>query len=150
LAGAVGMTLTVPISLAIVVVLVLVTLSYQQTVYAYPSGGGSYIVAKENLSVAAGLLAAAALLIDYVLTVAVSIAAGAQQITSFVPALAPHPEALCLVAGGGMPLVIVESPYRSLVEPLFAYIQQVQQERPGLEGRGGHRGPLLRAVTAEH
>jgi amino acid transporter len=131
LAGAVGMTLTVPISLAIVVVLVLVTLSYQQTVYAYPSGGGSYIVAKENLSVAAGLLAAAALLIDYVLTVAVSIAAGAQQITSFVPALAPHPEALCLVAGGGMPLVIVESPYRSLVEPLFAYIQQVQQERPG-------------------
>lgn len=80
------------------VVLALVTLSYQQTVYAYPSGGGSYIVAKENLSVAAGLLAAAALLIDCVLTVAVSIAAGAQQITSFVPALAPHPEALCLAA----------------------------------------------------
>jgi len=55
-------------------------------------------VAKENLSVTAGLLAAAALLIDYVLTVAVSIAAGAQQIPSFVPALAPHPEALCLAA----------------------------------------------------
>jgi amino acid transporter len=98
LAGTAGMILTVPISLAIVVVLALVTLSYQQTVYAYPSGGGSYIVAKENLSVSAGLLAAAALLIDYVLTVAVSIAAGAQQITSFVPALAPHPEALCLAA----------------------------------------------------
>src|SRR5690349_17379055 len=62
--------------IAIVFLLAIVTLSYRQTIFAYPSGGGSYVVSKENLGVGAGLVAAAALLIDYVLTVAVSIAAG--------------------------------------------------------------------------
>jgi len=71
-----------PISGAIVVLLWLVSLSYRQTIHAYPSGGGSYIVAKENLGTNAGLIAAAALLVDYVLTVAVSISAGVMAITS--------------------------------------------------------------------
>ena len=72
----------VPITLAIVIVLVIVAISYRQTIHAYPSGGGAYIVAKENLGTSPGLIAAAALLVDYVLTVSVSISAGVAAITS--------------------------------------------------------------------
>src|SRR6476619_3557615 len=72
----------IPISIAIVVLLIIVAVSYRQTIHAYPSGGGAYIVAKENLGTTAGLVAAASLLVDYVLTVAVSIAAGVAAITS--------------------------------------------------------------------
>lgn len=98
--GMAGLALTIPVSAVIVAVLVLVAISYTQTIYAYPSGGGSYIVARENLSTNMGLLAAAALLTDYVLTVAVSIASGVQQITSFFPNLAHlHMEVpMCLLA----------------------------------------------------
>src|SRR6476620_10072017 len=72
----------VPISLAICLLLVIVTISYRQTIYAYPSGGGAFIVAKENLGTLSGLVAGASLLVDYVLTVSVSIAAGVEAITS--------------------------------------------------------------------
>ena len=72
----------VPITLVIAVVLTIVAISYRQTIHAYPSGGGAYIVAKENLGTTPGLVAAAALLVDYVLTVSVSIAAGVAAITS--------------------------------------------------------------------
>jgi len=72
----------VPISIGIGVLLVIVAISYRQTIHAYPSGGGAYIVAKENLGINAGLVAGASLLVDYVLTVAVSIAAGVAAITS--------------------------------------------------------------------
>lgn len=72
----------VPITLVIAVVLTIVAISYRQTIFAYPSGGGAYIVAKENLGTTPGLVAAAALLVDYVLTVSVSIAAGVAAITS--------------------------------------------------------------------
>ena len=72
----------VPITLVIAVVLTIVAISYRQTIHAYPSGGGAYIVAKENLGTTAGLIAAAALLVDYVLTVSVSISAGVAAITS--------------------------------------------------------------------
>ena len=72
----------VPITLVIAVVLTIVAISYRQTIHAYPSGGGAYIVAKENLGVTPGLVAAAALLVDYVLTVSVSISAGVAAITS--------------------------------------------------------------------
>jgi amino acid transporter len=72
--GAIGLSL--PISVVIVGLLAVVVSSYYQTIHAYPSGGGAYIVAHDNLGVAPGLVAAAALLIDYVLTVAVSITAG--------------------------------------------------------------------------
>ena len=87
LAGAGALTLTMPITIAVVGVLAIVVASYQQTLRAYPSGGGSYIVASDNLGPAAGLVAAAALLTDYVLTVAVSVAAGVAAITSIAPEL---------------------------------------------------------------
>src|SRR2546426_8722062 len=79
--------LTLPITLAIIVVLAVVVVSYQQTIRAYPNGGGSYIVASDNLGPFPGLTAAAALLTDYVLTVAVSIAAGVAALTSIFPQL---------------------------------------------------------------
>lgn len=72
----------VPITMVIVVVLIIVAISYRQTIFAYPSGGGAYIVAKDNLGTMPGLVAAAALLVDYVLTVSVSISAGVAAITS--------------------------------------------------------------------
>ncbi len=87
LAGAGALALTMPITIAIVVILAIVVASYQQTIRAYPNGGGSYIVASDNLGPAAGLTAAAALLTDYVLTVAVSIAAGVAALTSIAPQL---------------------------------------------------------------
>jgi amino acid transporter len=82
--------LTLPISAVIVLLLAIVVISYQQTIRAYPSGGGSYIVASDNLGMLAGLTAAAALLVDYVLTVSVSIASGVAQITSLVPDWLPY------------------------------------------------------------
>ncbi|NTW28981.1 MAG: APC family permease [Coriobacteriia bacterium] len=87
LAGAGFLHLAWPISLAIGVLLVIVVTSYRQTVRAYPQGGGSYRVAKQNLGTIPGLIAAGALLVDYVLTVAVSISAGTQAITSAFPQL---------------------------------------------------------------
>ncbi|MDQ4005533.1 MAG: APC family permease [Actinomycetota bacterium] len=87
-AGAAALTLTVPIAVAIAVVLLIVVTSYRQTVRAYPRGGGSYIVARENLGTIPGLVAAAAILIGYVVTAAVSVTAGAAAVTSAVPALA--------------------------------------------------------------
>jgi amino acid transporter len=91
----------VPISIAISLLLVIVTLSYRQTIHAYPSGGGAFIVAKENLGTIAGLIAGASLLVDYVLTVSVSVAAGVEAITSAVldtrfTSLHEHRILLCL------------------------------------------------------
>ena len=88
-AGLSGLEFSLPIALAIVGLLVIVASSYYQTIHGYPSGGGAYIVAYDNLGVWPGLVAAAALLIDYVLTVAVSITAGVAAITSAFPALFP-------------------------------------------------------------
>ncbi|MBI3325674.1 MAG: APC family permease [Nitrospinae bacterium] len=96
-AGSAVLYLSWPISLAIVTLLITVVTSYYQTVHAYPSGGGAYIVAKENLGMHAGLVAGAALMIDYVLTVAVSVAAGVAAITSAFPALFAHRVILCLL-----------------------------------------------------
>lgn len=87
LAGAGVLALTLPITIGIVIVLAIVVTSYRQTISAYPNGGGSYIVASDNLGTMPGLIAAAALLIDYVLTVAVSVAAGVAALTSIFPAL---------------------------------------------------------------
>ncbi len=96
--GAAAVGYVVPITATIVGLLVLVGLSYRQTVFAYPGGGGSYTVAKENLGTSAGLVAAAALLTDYILTVAVSISGGVAAITSAYPGLLPHTVAICLVS----------------------------------------------------
>lgn len=87
IAGVAALTLTMPIALAVVAVLAIVVLSESRVIRAYPNGGGSYLVARENHGTIAGLIAAAALLIDYVLTVAVSTAAGVAAISSFVPAV---------------------------------------------------------------
>src|SRR3982074_2687067 len=92
----------VPITLVIAVVLTIVAISYRQTIHAYPSGGGAYIVAKENLGTNAGLVAGASLLVDYVLTVSVSIAAGVAAVTSMVQGtrfawLDHHKVMLCLI-----------------------------------------------------
>src|SRR5437764_13229029 len=94
LAGPAALHDSVPIALAITALLAIVAISYQQTIPAYPSGGGSYIVARENLGSVPGLVAAAALLVDYVLTVSVSVAAGVAAVTSAMPHLAEHKVAI--------------------------------------------------------
>jgi amino acid transporter len=91
-----GVRYIVPVSAAIVVLLTIVFFSYRQTIEAYPHGGGSYTVATENLGANAGLLAAAALMIDYILTAAVGISAGVGALISAVPSLQPHTLQLCL------------------------------------------------------
>src|SRR5271165_2613953 len=94
--GLLGVRYIVPISAAIITLLVIVYFSYRQTIAAYPSGGGSYTVARFNLGAQAGLLAAAALLADYILTAAVGISAGVGALVSAVPSLLPHTVSLCV------------------------------------------------------
>ena len=98
LAGTAAIAWSIPISLAILFLVVVLTISYRQIIYEYPEGGGAYIVARNNLGELPALTAAAALMIDYVLTVAVSVAAGIAALTSAVPGLFEHREALGLVA----------------------------------------------------
>jgi amino acid transporter len=95
--GAAGVAYIVPISSSIIVLLAIVYFSYRQTIAAYPGGGGSYTVASENLGTFAGLLAASALMIDYILTVAVGISAGVGALVSALPNLLPHTLGICLV-----------------------------------------------------
>jgi amino acid transporter len=95
--GLMGVRYIVPLTFAIIGLLVIVYLSYRQTIAAYPNGGGSYTVARENLGTGAGLLAGAALMIDYLLNVAVGISAGIGALVSAVPALEPHTLGLCLL-----------------------------------------------------
>ncbi|MFM7635266.1 MAG: APC family permease [Cyanobacteriota bacterium] len=104
LAGAASLGFTLPITGLIVGLMVIVALSYRQTIQAYPLGGGSYRVSQENLGQVAGLVAGASLSIDYVLTVAVSVAAGMAALTSYFPALEAIRVPLCL---GAVALVMV-------------------------------------------
>jgi amino acid transporter len=94
--GVAGVQHIVPVSMAILILLVIVYFSYRQTIEAYPQGGGSYTVATENLGKGPGLLAAAALMIDYILTAAVGISAGVGALVSAVPQLHQHTLAICL------------------------------------------------------
>ena len=94
--GLLGVRYIVPLTAAIMGLLVIVFFSYRQTIAAYPMGGGSYTVARENLGSGAGVLAGAALMIDYLLNVAVGISAGIGALVSAVPWLQPHTLALCL------------------------------------------------------
>jgi amino acid transporter len=96
-AGSAGLLLAWPIGLAITGLLVIVALSYYQTLQGYPSGGGSYVVARENLGWLAGLITASALLIDYLLTAAVSLTAGVAAIASAFPGLWPYRVELSLI-----------------------------------------------------
>src|SRR6266851_2645744 len=125
LAGSTALALTMPIALAVCVVLAVVILSESRVIRAYPNGGGSYIVAKDNHGVIAGLVAASALLIDYVLTVAVSAAAGVAAISSFMPALHEHR----VLIGVGFILLLAVANLRGVREagllfaaPTYAYI----------------------------
>ena len=94
--GALGIAYIVPVSASIIVLLTIVYFSYRQTIAAYPGGGGSYTVASENLGTFPGLLAAAALMIDYILVVAVGISAGVGALVSAIPSLQPHTVLICL------------------------------------------------------
>jgi len=98
LAGTAGLQLLMPVALAIVFLLFIVGTSYYQTIHAYPSGGGAYIVSKENLGILPGLTAGGALMIGYVLTVTVSVAAGVGAIYSAIPALLPYRVIIGIVA----------------------------------------------------
>lgn len=119
--GAVGMaaySMLVPISLIVVALLIIVVMSYRQTIFAYPSGGGSYVVSRENLGEYPGLVAGGSLLIDYVLTVCVSVAGGVAAIISAFNGLAPHRVQLCI----GFILLMMVANLRGLKESgaLFA------------------------------
>src|SRR6202142_433603 len=94
--GMAGVVYIWPISISIVVLLGIVFFSYRQTIEAYPQGGGSYTVASENLGTWAGLLAAASLMVDYILTAAVGISAGVGALVSAVPSLQKHTLLMCL------------------------------------------------------
>src|SRR5438876_12150638 len=89
-AGTQYFNISIPIALAIAALLIIVTLSYRQTIHAYPNGGGAYIVARDNLGELPAQIAGAALLTDYILTVAVSISNGVAQLTSAYPVLYDH------------------------------------------------------------
>ncbi|HNB71840.1 MAG TPA: APC family permease [Acidobacteriota bacterium] len=98
--GVLGLSYILPITLLIVFLLFVVYLSYRQTIAAYPTGGGSYTVARRNLGVKFGLLAAAALLLDYVLVVAIGISAGVGALVSAFPSFQPYTLTLCLAILG--------------------------------------------------
>ncbi|HEX6726665.1 MAG TPA: APC family permease [Nitrospira sp.] len=98
LAGTAAVAWSIPVSLAILFLVLVLTISYRQIIYEYPEGGGAYVVARTNLGDRPALVAAAALMIDYILTVAVSVAAGIAALTSAIPSLFIHREALGLVA----------------------------------------------------
>jgi amino acid transporter len=124
-AGMAALDYLVPISLVVIALLAIVTTSYRQTLYAYPSGGGSYIVSRENLGTGAALTAAASLMVDYTLTVSVSIAAGVAAVTSAVASLRGHEVALSL----GLLALIVVANLRGVREsgrlfapPTYTYI----------------------------
>jgi amino acid transporter len=95
-AGLAAFRYAIPISLVIAALLAIVAFSYRQTIHAYPTGGGAYIVSKQNIGPMAGLIAAASLLVDYTLTVSVSISAGVLAITSAEPQLVPYRVEMCL------------------------------------------------------
>jgi amino acid transporter len=115
--GAAGLRCIGPITLVILVLLLLLYLSYRQTIAAYPTGGGSYTVARENLGTRVGLLAAASLMIDYILNVAVGIAAGVGALVSAAPRLQPHILLLCLA----ILAVVVVVNLRGMREPGLAF-----------------------------
>src|SRR3984893_4886897 len=116
--GILGVQYIIPISAAIIALLVIVYFSYLQTIAAYPSGGGSYTVARANLGDRAGLLAAAALLTDYILTAAVGISAGVGALISAIPRLQPHTVSLCL----GILVIVTLLNLRGLREAGFAFM----------------------------
>ncbi|NBO29875.1 MAG: APC family permease, partial [Synechococcaceae bacterium WB6_1A_059] len=128
LAGSGALKLSIPITLAIIGLVAIVVLSYRQTIEAYPQGGGSYVVARENLGTTASLVAAASLLIDYVLTAAVSLMAGTQALSSLLPQLLPHEVSfslILLVLVGWANLRGVRDAGRLFAYPTYAFVVMV-------------------------
>ena len=125
LAGTAAMHLAVPLSLAIAGLLAIVAVSYQQTIHAYPSGGGAYIVARANLGTLPGLVAASALMTDYVLTVSVSVSAGVAAVASAFPGLHSYKVGLgllCVVAIAFANLRGVRESGRVFAVPTYLFI----------------------------
>jgi amino acid transporter len=123
--GTLGTQYLLPIITCILILLVIVFFSYRQTIAAYPQGGGSYTVATENLGERAGLLAAAALMIDYILTAAVGISAGVTALTSALPRFQPHTLALCLLILAILAIVNlrgVKDTGKAFIVPTFLFI----------------------------
>lgn len=150
-AGSVGLSQAWPISLAITALLLIVALSYYQTIHGYPSGGGSYVVARENLGALPGLLAASALLVDYILTAAVSLTAGLEAIASAAPALWPYrvPAALLIL------VIITLINQRGVREtgalmaiPVYLFLLCYFPMLAFGAWRVVHEGPVALAVTA--
>jgi amino acid transporter len=115
----------IPISLLVLGLLAILVLSYRQTIYAYPNGGGSYIVSRENLGTTPSLVAAASLLVDYTLTVAVSVAAGAAAIMSAIPSLRGHPVSISLGLVALITLVNLRglrASGRAFAVPVYTYV----------------------------
>ena len=115
----------IPIAVIVVVLLTIVVVSYRQTIFAYPNGGGSYVVSRENLGVNPSLVAGSSLLVDYILTVAVSVSAGVAAITSAFPGLRDHRVALCLAFIALMTLANlrgVRESGRLFAGPTYVYI----------------------------
>ncbi|MFM1900772.1 MAG: hypothetical protein RLZZ216_1348 [Cyanobacteriota bacterium] len=128
LGGSAALGLSVPITLAIIALIAIVVLSYRQAIAAYPDGGGSYVVARDNLGRNVGLVAAAALLIDYTLTAAVSLMAGTQALSSLAPSLLPHEVSLSLlllVLVGWANLRGVKEAGRVFAIPTYAFVLMV-------------------------
>jgi amino acid transporter len=124
--GMAAYTKLVPISIMVIILLAIVATSYRQTIFAYPNGGGSYVVSKENLGEYPGLVAGASLLIDYVLTVCVSVAGGVAAIVSAFNGLAPYRVQLCI----GFVLLMMVANLRGLKEsgslfapPTYLYVE---------------------------
>jgi len=128
LAGSGALRLSLPITGAIIVLIAVVVLSYRQTIEAYPEGGGSYVVARENLGTLASLVAAASLLVDYTLTAAVSLMAGTQALSSLLPALLPYEvplSLLLLLLVGWANLRGTKEAGRAFALPTYAFVVMV-------------------------
>ena len=127
-AGTAALHLTLPIALAIAALLAVLVVSYCQVIEAHPSGGGAYAVGKQELGATVSLLAAASLVVDYVLTVAVSLAAGAASLASAFPVLAPHLLALCLIGLlliGTVNLWGIAESARALMLPMALFVAAI-------------------------
>ena len=156
LAGSGALGLSLPITAAIIALIGVVVLSYRQTIEAYPEGGGSYVVARENLGTLASLVAAASLLVDYTLTAAVSLMAGTQALSSLLPSLLPYevPLALLLlVAVGWANLRGVREAGKVFALPTYAFVVMVVllalfglQNLIGVHGFQPDPAPLVKAA----
>ena len=156
LAGSRALSLSLPITAAIVLLIGIVVVSYRQTIEAYPRGGGAYVVARENLGTLPSLVGAASLLIDYVLTAAVSLMAGSQALSSLLPALLPHETALSLallLLVGWINLRGSREAGRAFAIPTYSFVLMVAllalfglQNLIQVHGFQPESPPLLRAV----